>query len=95
MSFAEFLHWQEFFAAEPPLSERVDLAGALISSVVANVNRSPDREPVSVEDFMVVRNSLRDLLKGKVAKAEREAEETIAADDQLRMFILQMGGKVS
>lgn len=59
MSYGEFLDWEKFFLVEPPLPERVDLMGALVTSTIANVNRSKSRKPYSVEDFLIIKGLLR------------------------------------
>lgn len=85
MSLGEYQGWVEFLTAEPPLSERVDLAGALISSVISNANRSKNSRPFSIEDFMVVRSVLQ----------RRAARDEDPEANHLKVFVLSMGGSVS
>jgi len=85
MSLSEYQAWVEFLTVEPPLSERVDLAGALVSSVISNANRSSKSKVFSIEDFMIVRSSLQ----RRVGKSE-DLEV-----NHLRAFIVSMGGSIS
>ncbi len=59
MSYGEFLDWEKFFLVEPPLAERVDLMGALVTSTIANVNRAKNRRAYSVDDFLIIKNMLK------------------------------------
>lgn len=85
ISFSEYLRWQDFYVSEPFFSERVDIAGALVASTIANVNRGKNSKPASIDDFMVIANTIK-----------RQYEEKEASDDSshLKSFILSMGGKV-
>jgi hypothetical protein len=85
MSLSEYTEWQDFYRTEPFLAERVDLAGALVASIIVNVNRGKGSKMASVDDFMLVANGLK--------------SARVANDDDgsahLRSFILSMGGSVS
>jgi hypothetical protein len=72
---------------EPFLSERVDIAGALITSTIANVNRAKAAKAFSLEEFLVVRNMLK---SEEVKSATPEQREAL----HLKTFILSMGGRV-
>jgi hypothetical protein len=85
MTAEEFLNWQEFAATEPFLSERVDLAGALIASTAANMNRPKNSKPYSVSDFLLVHKA--------VEEAGKKPEDAEA--NHLKATIMLLGGKVS
>lgn len=70
---------------EPFLSERVDIAGALNASVLANVNRGKSSKAFLIEDFMVVKNAMKETEKKRATPDDRE-------DAHLKSFILSMGG---
>lgn len=61
----------------------MDIVGALVASTIANVNRGKNSRAASVDDFMIVANSIK--------------TRDVANDEarHLKMFILSMGGKVS
>lgn len=84
LSFREFADWQVFAASEPFLPERVDLAGALISSVLANINKGKGRKAFSISDFMVVERRV----------AEADAPSAEASDQHLKRIIIGLGGRV-
>lgn len=98
MSHGEFRQWQEFFAVEPPLVERVDLSGALVSTMLANIHRSPGASEARLADFMLVEQALKEeRLRGDssyVSAEQRKLEEEAASKRQLEMFILRMGGAI-
>lgn len=53
MSAEEFAAWQAFYAVEPFGGMRIDLAGGVIASTVANAHRDPKRgRPFAPRDFM-------------------------------------------
>lgn len=85
MSFQEYRQWQEFAAAEPFPSERVDLAGALVSTVVFNVNRGKSKA-AEIEEFMLIKRGLQRLEKSQ-PKPEQE-------DLHLINTMLAFGGKL-
>jgi hypothetical protein len=85
MSAQEFMDWREFAASEPFLAERVDLAGALMSSVVANSNRPKNAKPYTISDFMIVQAAL-----DKQAPDEDKLQEL-----HLKNTILTLGGSVT
>lgn len=84
MTLAEFYSWQKFFVLEPPLSERVDLAGALVSSTLANINRGKNKKAFSIEDFMVVKQGVENSVK---------AEKFTKVDSHLAFVVLALGGR--
>lgn len=57
MSSQELTDWMVYAQVEPFGEERADLRAALISSVIANVNRDPKKrsKPFDVTDFMLFR----------------------------------------
>jgi hypothetical protein len=69
MSLREYQDWEKFNILEPFLPERVDLAGALITSTMANINRGKGKKPFSIDDFMIVEKSLQSSVDDS---AERE-----------------------
>ena len=77
----------EFHNTEPFFPERVDLAGALVSMVVRNVNRSKGSKAASIEDFMIVASTLKKSDEQILSPEEREA-------NHLRSTMLLLGGKV-
>lgn len=86
ISYREYRQWQEFAIAEPFPSERVDLAGALVSTVVFNTNRGKGK-PAEIEDFMLIRRGLKNLEKAQQPPAEQE-------DLHLISTMLAFGGKI-
>lgn len=62
MSVAELQRWSIFERDDPFLPERVDLAGGIVASVIANVNRGKNTAPYDALDFMplVARERHRD-----------------------------------
>lgn len=92
MTLAEYHQWCEYLSLEPVLEERVDLAGAVVASAVANVNRARGAKPYPIDDFMFVANGIRDHYENKKSSTSEQAD--IEAATQLKMFILRMGGKV-
>jgi len=54
MSSKEFSQWMAFSSVEPIGDERADLRAALITSVLANINRNPETkpEPFTLSDFL-------------------------------------------
>ena len=49
----ELAEWMAFFRLNPFGERRADIRAALISSVIANVNRGKDQPPFKVEDFII------------------------------------------
>lgn len=84
MSLREFRDWQKFVTLEPLLSERVDVNGAMVASVIANVNRGKGQSAYSIHDFMVVQRMLDQTRKPE------EAEEI-----HMRATILSLGGVIT
>lgn len=72
MSYQEFMAWEKFLILEPVLPERVDLAGALIASLIANVNRSKGKPAFKIDDFMVVKARLDQEARDNQPDAPRE-----------------------
>lgn len=72
---------------EPFLSDRVDIAGALVTSMIANVNRGKGVKAFSLEDFLVVRNMLN---AEEIKRSTPEQREAL----HLKTFILSMGGRI-
>ena len=85
MTLAEYHSWQKFFELEPAIPERVDLAGALISSTLANVHRGKNTKAYSIEDFLVVRKSIE--LK------TRKVDEVSRVDSHMEFVVLALGGR--
>jgi len=79
LSYREYLDWMEFFALEPPLSERVDLAGALVSTTLANIHRGRGARSRSIEDFMLISRGLRERERDPVRDEEAHFFATMAA----------------
>lgn len=85
LSVKEFHDWEAFYLLEPFLPERVDIAGALVSSTLANVNRGKNQKAFSMSDFMVVSNGL--------AASEPQAANANDAEDQhMIRTLLAFGG---
>lgn len=55
MSWSQFVEWYAFHSIEPFGEQRADTRSALISSILANVNRDPKKRPrpFSYRDFML------------------------------------------
>jgi hypothetical protein len=85
LSLQEFWDWQLFAAKEPFLSERVDLMGALISSVIANVNRGKGQKPLTVDDFMIIARGL---------EGDKMPPTPVDEDNYMKSVILRLGGRV-
>lgn len=88
MSLREYRRWRLFASTEPFLEERVDLAGALVSSVLANSNRARGSKARTISDFMLVRKGLEE------EEVERRVAEDKDGSDQLKRFIVSVGGRV-
>lgn len=84
MSLHEFRDWQKFVTLEPLLSERVDVNGAMVASVIANVNRGKGQTAYTIQDFLVVQRML---------DQTRKPEE--ADDIHMRATIISLGGAVA
>jgi len=67
MSGEEFAVWRAFDWLAPLGAERDDRHAALIASVLANVNRGPNQDPYSLDDFDLYRERKR------LTRAEEEA----------------------
>lgn len=76
MSLEEMVGWQRFAAIHPFPAELLDMHGAQIASVIANVNRDPAKMPTpfQVTDFMIL---------GQKRKTETPVDE---ADKFLKEF---------
>jgi hypothetical protein len=85
MSLREFTDWQAFNRLEPFLPERVDLAGALVTSMLANINRPKGRRAFSVDDFMLVARTLE---AGKPPPTPQQEA------DYMKSVIMGLGGEV-
>lgn len=84
LTLREFYDWESFSLLEPFVSERVDIAGAIVSSTLANVNRGKSQKAFSMMDFMVVANSL---------KREVSEQDTSAAEDlHFTATMMALGG---
>jgi hypothetical protein len=70
MSSAELTEWIAFNQLSPVGDDRGDLQAAIVSQVVANVNRAKGRKPYTSKDFMPY--IIED-------KTERPVSETFAA----------------
>jgi hypothetical protein len=46
------LEWQAYYQLEPFGESRADLRNAMLCSLVANIMRGKDSEPVQLDDFM-------------------------------------------
>lgn len=88
MSYPELCRWREFAALEPLPSERVDIAGAVVASTLANINRRSGAKPASLSDFMIVEKVMSRASELSKTEEEREA-------DHLRATILALGGSIS
>lgn len=53
MSAAEFMEWVVFFEKEPFGAIADNYRAALISSIIANVNRDPKKRAYEIEDFLL------------------------------------------
>jgi hypothetical protein len=82
----EYYQWMEFYAEEPFPSERIDLVGAQISSMIYNMNRGKNSPARDVSDFMIIARTQR-------AKVEAE-DENARSERQLKVFIASMGGTI-
>ena len=69
MSAAEFGIWQAEYNRQPWGDFRTDLAGGMVASVLANVNRDPKAKPIpySAIDFMPLQRELEEAPKESVA----------------------------
>jgi Protein of unknown function (DUF4035) len=80
LSVQEFYSWETFYLSEPFLPERVDMGAALISSVLANVNRGKGQKVFTMSDFMVISNSLKESsTNDQEAAEERHFIQTMMA----------------
>lgn len=52
MTSREFAEWMAYYGLEPFGERRADYRAALISSVIANVNRAKDQDPYPISDFL-------------------------------------------
>lgn len=73
MSVAELWRWASYEGEEPFPSTRIDLAGGIVASVIANANRARSTPPFQALDFM------------PIAAAERHRAQAEAARVRLRM----------
>jgi hypothetical protein len=86
MSLQEMRRWREFFIVEPTPVERIDLAGALITSTLANINRQRNAKPFTLQDFMLVERTLRAM---EVSEPSEDREAL-----HLMSTILALGGTI-
>jgi hypothetical protein len=87
LSLREYWEWQEFFRLEPPIGERVDLMGALVASILANIHRKQGASQIEIDDFMLVSQQMRQ----EYAPPETPEEY---AENHLKEFILSIGGRI-
>lgn len=78
MSLAEYWGWNQFASLEPFLSERVDIAGAVISSTMANIHRGKNGAVRKLEDFMLVQRVLEKQTANHLDREEEHLRATIA-----------------
>lgn len=64
--------------------------GALVTSMMVNMNRSRGSTPASIDDFMLVRHALRDAYLASEASNEEDYSR-----NHLQEFIVTMGGRVN
>lgn len=83
MSLAEYGKWFQFYALEPFLPERVDLAGALVTTTLANINRGKNGKVREISDFMLVQN----ILKQRVMDSDKKEAAHLMAT------MAMLGGK--
>lgn len=84
LTLREFYEWESFSLLEPFISERVDMAGAVVSSTLANVNRGKGQKAFTMMDFMVVANGLKRELS--------EQDESTAEDLHFMTTMMSLGG---
>jgi hypothetical protein len=79
------IEWQIFWALEPPLADRLELAIGILCSLTANINRDSKRrpQPFEAKDFMI---HWEERLKEPQPEQQAQSmspEEILAAFDQL------------
>jgi hypothetical protein len=85
MSLAEYWGWNQFVALEPFLPERVDLAGALVSTTMANIHRGKNGVVRKLEDFMLIQRVM-----------EKQTTDSLDREElHIRATIVSLGGKVT
>ena len=77
MSLAEYGKWFQFYALEPFLPERVDLAGALVTTTLANIHRGKGKVR-EISDFMLVQNILNQRVLDRDKKEAAHLMATMA-----------------
>lgn len=83
MSLAEVSRWARFEADEPFLSTRIDLAGGIVASVVANVNRGKGSPPYDALDFMPLLGQQRERATVEIARQRLGFPEPVDEEDAI------------
>jgi hypothetical protein len=88
---AEYRNWQRFSLFEPFPAERVDLAGALIATILANKDRRRGTPAVPIDDFLIIRQGLEEAeTRALMASATNDDERE---DLALQMIMAKYGGR--
>lgn len=77
----ELAEWRIMYRLDPSLAERVDLAGGIIASTIANVNRKKGSQPFKPADFMPLVEKPKatkndqsfETLRASIAESKRKA----------------------
>lgn len=83
ISVAELHRWAAFEADEPFLSTRVDLAGGIVASVLANVNRGRSAAPFSAMDFMPILATKREQDNIEAARLRQRFPAPLSDEDAM------------
>jgi hypothetical protein len=92
MGAGELLRWMDYEAEEPFLPARVDLAGGIVASTLANIHRGKTTPPFDPVDFMPF--ALRAVEAANV-EARRRATMPDAVDEDdatLQRIVATFGG---
>lgn len=91
MGAGEMHRWMAYEAVEPFLSTRVDLAGGIVASIVANVNRGKGSPAFDPLDFMPIQASARDEAEARGRAALRFPPPEDEDDAMLQRMVAAYG----
>jgi hypothetical protein len=91
MSYGEFERWKRYEAESLFLSDRVEMAGAMVSSTVANVNRGKGQPPYDVIDFAPFMKSAMEEARLRAATIQADNEDAAI----LQRLVLSFGGSIT